>query len=248
MTEPSIQQDTPSTAASPVLSAFGTFVAIFTAPSRAMQSVLQRPRAWFPIVLTIVCNAVLFLWYYQIVDFPWLQDRLTAAVADPAARAQAQHFITKNLLLASSAGGLLIGVPFAYAVFALYFFVVAKIRNLPIGYGKWFGFAAWVSIPAILTLPLGAIQILMAQGGHLDLNQLNPVTLNSLFFHLESGRHWASLLDSLSLITLWTIVVATLGFQVWSKASRSVSAAVALAPYIVIYGVWAAIAFMSKGA
>lgn len=240
MTEPANQQEVLSHA----LPLSGTLIAIFTAPARAMQSVLQRPRAWFPILISIVCSAVLFLWYYQAVDFSWFQDRMTAAVSDPAAREQAHKVLTKNLMLATSAGGLLIGLPLAYALFALYFFLVAKVRNLPIGYGKWFAFVAWVSVPGILALPLGAIEILMSQGGHIALNELNPVTFNSLFFHFEIGQRWQGILDSLSLVTIWTIVVSTIGFQLWSKASRAVSLVVVLAPYVVIYGLWAVIALM----
>ncbi len=231
-----------------ILSPIKTILAICIDPGRAMRSIFERPRVWLPLVLSIVFGLILFAWYYQVVDYSWLQERMTASISDPAARAQAQKILGKNLMLASSAGGLLIGIPFAYAFFALYFFAVAKVAKLPIGYGKWFAFVAWVSVPGLLTLPLGAIQILMAQGGRLDLNQLNPVSLNSLFFHFESGQHWASLLDSLSLVTLWSIVLSVVGFQAWSRFSRTTSILVVLLPYVVVYGVWSFIALITKAA
>lgn len=211
-----------------------------------MQSIFLRPMAWLPLALSILFGLLLFSWYYQIVDFPWLQDRMTASISDPAARRQATKILSKTLLLASSTGGLVIGIPIFYALFALYFFFVAKVMKLPIEYNRWFAFTAWVSIPSLLTLPLGAIQILMAQGGHLDLNQLNPVSLNSLFFHLESGQHWAGLLDSLSLLTLWSFILSVIGFHNWSKSTRIVSILIVLLPYVVMYGVWFFISFITR--
>jgi hypothetical protein len=240
MTENTNQQE--------ILSPINAIVAIFVEPTRAMRSVLVRPMAWLPLALVILFSIALFAWYYQIVDFPWLQEKMTATISDPAARAQAQGVLSKNLMMISSVGGIVVVVPLIYAIYALYYFVVAKIKNLQIGYGKWFAFVCWTSMPALLTLPLGAIQIMMAQAGHLDINQLNPVSLNSLFFHLESGRHWASLLDSISLITVWTVVLSVIGFQAWSKMSRAASVLVVLLPTVVIYGAWAGIALMSKAA
>lgn len=227
-------------------SAFGNLTAMFMEPSRAFAAIEKRSMVWLPLMLTVLCTTVIIMWYFQTVDFAWLLDRMTAAIPDPAAREKVASFMTKTTMQTSSIAGALIGIPVIYCVMALYFLLVAKIKKLDFGFTKWFSFVAWASVPGLLLLPLGAMQILMAHNGQLGLDQLNPVTLNQLFFHIEMGRPWASLLDSVNITSIWTAVLMVLGFQAWSKSSRANSIMIVAIPYGVIYAVWGIISFMSK--
>lgn len=222
----------------PSTSALRTLVMMFSEPGRAFADLERRCSAWLPLLLIVVCTSVLWLWYYQAVDFSWLLDKMTATVADPGAREKAKQFMSKNALMYGSLGGTVVAIPVMFALTALYFLIVAKIMKLEIGFGKWFGFVAWASVPALLSLPLGAMQILLAHNGQLAPGQINPVSLNSLLFHIEMGQRWASLLDSLSLIHFWSWALMVFGFQYWSKSSRATSIFVVLLPYILIYGIW----------
>lgn len=217
-------------------------------PSRAFATVEKRSMVWLPLFLTMLCTAIIILWYFQSVDFAWLQDRLTAVIPDPAVREKAKGFMTKSTLQTSSLAIALIVTPLVYILMALYFLVVAKVKKLEFGFTKWFSFVAWASVPGLLLLPLGAMQILMANNGQLGLDQLNPVTLNQLFFHIEMGKPWASLLDSINITSIWSAVLMVLGFQSWSKLSRSASVVIVALPYGVIFGVWSLISLMSKAA
>lgn len=230
------------------VSAFNTLIMMFTEPGRAFAAVEKRSMVWLPLLLTLFCTALVIFWYYQIVDFAWLQDRMTANLPDQAAREKVRQVMSKATMQWSSAGGALIGIPVMYSLMALYFLVVGKIMKLEFGFAKWFSFIAWASVPSLLMLPLGAMQIVMAQNGQLGFDQLNPVTLNQLFFHIEMGKPWASLLDSISVISLWSAVLTVVGFQVWSKASRATAIAVVAIPYGLIYGVWIVVNLMSKSA
>lgn len=227
-------------------SAFGNLVAMFMEPSRAFAAVEKRSMVWLPLVLTALCTTTLLMWYFQTVDFAWLIDRMTASMPDPAAREKVASFMTKSTMQVSSVAGAFIVTPLVYILMAVYFLLVAKIKKLEFGFTKWFSFVAWASVPGLLLLPLGAMQILMANNGQLGLDQLNPLTLNQLFFHLEIGQPWASLLDSINITSIWTAVLLVVGFQVWSKSSRSSSIMIVAIPYAVIYAVWSIISLMSK--
>lgn len=223
-----------------------TLVTMFTEPGRAFAAVQQRSMVWLPLMLIILGSSALFFWYFQSVDFAWLQDRMLATVPDAEGREAAKKIMTKNMMQTSTVGGALISVPIMYSLIAVYFLIVAKIKNLDFGFTKWFTFVSWASLPTLLLLPLGAMQILLANNGQLGLDQLNPVSLNQLFFHIEMGKPWASLLDSINVTSVWTAVLMVVGFQVWSKLSRTASIITVAIPYAVIYGIWIVISLMSK--
>ena len=227
-------------------SAFGTLLSMFTEPSRAFATVEKRSMVWLPVLLTLLGTSALLLWYFQSVDFAWLLDRMTATIPDQAVREKAKDFMTRTTMQVSSVSGAVIATPLVYTLYAVYFLLVAKIKKLEFGFTKWFSFVAWSFVPGLLVLPLGAMQILMANNGQLGLDQLNPLTLNQLFFHIEMGRPWASLLDSINITSIWSAVLMVLGFQAWSKLSRTTSVIVVMLPLGVIYGIWGAISFMSK--
>lgn len=227
-------------------SAFGNLTAMFMEPSRAFAAIEKRSMVWLPLVLTALFTTTLLIWYFQSVDFSWLLDRMTANIPDPAAREKVASFMTKSTMQVSSVAGAFIVTPLVYILMAVYFLLVAKIHKLEIGFTKWFSFVAWASVPGLLLLPLGGMQILMAHNGQLGLDQLNPVTLNQLFFHIEMGRPWASLLDSINIASIWTAVLMVVGFQTWSKSSRVSSIMIVALPYGVIYAVWSIISLMSK--
>jgi hypothetical protein len=145
--------------------------------------------------------------------------------------------MSKNMLVTMSAIGGALGPLVMYGLVATYFTIVSKITNIQISFGKWFAFAAWAAVPGLLLIPLGALQIVLAQQGQLAPNQLNPLSLNQLFFHIDMSARWATLLDSISLTTLWTLFVSVIGFQTWTKKSRASSIAIVAAPYLVIFGI-----------
>ena len=227
-------------------SALQTLVAIVIEPSKAFRDIQSRSMIVFPLLLVILATVLLWVVYYQMVDFSWLQDKMTASIPEAAVREKAKEFMTRNFLLISTLIGVVLVTPGVYATVAVYFMIVSKIKGIAIGFEKWFAFTAWVSVPNLLIVPLGIMQIMLSDGGKISIGQLNPVSLNTMFFHLDDQARWAGLLNSVSLITVWTCVLSVIGFQLWSKLSRTTSIVIVLLPYVVIYGIWAAVSFLIK--
>jgi uncharacterized membrane protein YagU involved in acid resistance len=180
-------------------------------------------------------------WWVTTVDFGWLREHMLAAegTAKPEQRAAMERFLTPTSMLWSSSIGAVVGTLAVLAVSALYYLVASKFMGVDIGYGKWFGFSVWTSVPRLLTLPLSALQIVTSHG-RLAPEDLNMVSLNYLMFHLPLSHPWASLLGSLDLSSLWSIVLAVIGLKAWTGRSTGTCVLVALLPYVIVYGLWAA--------
>ncbi|HEX9173168.1 MAG TPA: YIP1 family protein [Telluria sp.] len=218
---------------------------MFHSPTAAFSMLEPRRHAWLPLVLLIAASAGVLMWYFAVVDFAWLQDRMFASMRDAAQREQAGKVMSRGTLQTMSVAAAVAGIPFVAAVTALYLTLVSKFTHSELPFGKGFALALWSSVPILLVQILGAIQIALNPDGRLDLGQLNPVSLNQLFFHIEMGRPWSSLLDSVSVVSIWNMVLLVIGYQVWTRVPRATAAKVVLIPYAVIYAIWAVSAMLS---
>jgi len=121
-----------------------------------MAAVRERSMLALPLLLMILGNVALFVWYFQIVDFPWLQDAMLSAnpAMDASAREVARGFMSKSVMLGSTVTGIVIVVPIMLLASAVYYLLFAKVVGCDIGFGKWFAFATWSAVPTLLLLPL----------------------------------------------------------------------------------------------
>jgi hypothetical protein len=81
---------------------------------------------------------------------------------------------------------------------------------------------------------------IMTSGGRLAPEDLNMVSLNYLLFHLPASHAWASLAGNIDLTSFWTIALAAIGLKAWTGRSMGTCATVAVLPYLLVYGLWAA--------
>ena len=215
-------------------------------PTPTFARLKDKTRAWLPLLILIGLTAGIMAWWISTLDFPWLVEHTVAAQpkATPEMRAAMEKFMTPTSMMWSSIIGAVLGTLVAMALSALYYLVAGKIMGVPIGFGKWFGFSVWTSVPRLLTVPLSALQI-MTSNGRLAPEDLNMASLNYLVFHLPASHPWASLVGSMDLTMFWSIVLAVLGLKAWTGRSTGTCVVVAVLPYLIIYGLWAAkIAFL----
>lgn len=231
-----LTNNAPIASASPV----GAFTSMLYEPGKTFRQLEDKPRGWFPMIVLIVSTCALMFWYYSMVDFPWLLDQMLATMKSAEEREAAAKVMSKTMMQVSTVGSTAIGFPLIFAVTGVYLMLVSKALSRGISFGKGFALAAWSSVPAILLLPLGAMQILMASSGQLAYSELNPVSLNQLLFHYEMAHPLASLMDTVSLMTFWSMFLLVIGFETWAKVKRSTAVLVVVIPYLVIYGLWAA--------
>lgn len=223
-------------------SPFNALFGIFLEPAATFGRLASRPNAWLPVLTICVANAVLFLWYFLgFVDYAWFQEQMLAAIADPAVREQQGAMgMSRQTMGYLTAGSVAVTVLIAYALTALYLLIVGKFTNRELSFGKGFALSAWASMPNVLVLALGAMQMLLNAGGQLGVEALNPTSLNQLFFHYEPSHPLAGIMDSLSILFAWSLALQVIGYQVWTGASRASALRVVLIPTFLIYGAWLA--------
>jgi len=215
-------------------------------PTPTFARLKDKTRAWLPLFILIALSVGIMVWWISTLDFPWLVEHMVAAQpkATPEVRAAMAKFMTPTSMMWSSVIGAVLGTVVAMAVSALYYLVAGKIMGVPIGFGKWFGFSVWTSVPRLLTVPLSALQI-MTSNGRLAPEDLNMASLNFLVFHLPASHPWAGLVGSMDLTMFWSVVLAVLGLKAWTGRSTGTCVTVAVLPYLIVYGLWAAkIAFL----
>lgn len=86
------------------------------------------------------------------------------------------------------------------------------------------------------------VNVLVAGNGQLTLEAINPVSFNNLFLHLQPHDPLFGALSAWDPFTLWNQLLMVLGFSYWMGKPIAKSAAIVLAPTLIIYGIWIAIA------
>lgn len=217
-------------------------VAIFTEPRRVFDAIPRRTMALLPVALMLVGNVLIWIWYYQMVDFSWLQERLiaqNASVVDESSRQAAEMVITRPALLTMSITGSLLAIPALLAMLAAYFLLAGRLLGQGRSYRQWFGFVAWGTAPTLLLIPVMALQILLARSNQLAPEALNPLSLNALLFHVGSASPWHGLLNSLNLTSLWSVALLAIGLRHWTGQGWPASIVAALLPFTLVYAAWA---------
>lgn len=215
-------------------------------PAPTFARLKEKPNGWLPVLVSILLSAAIFYWWTATLDYGWLREHMIAAQPDmkPEAQQAMAKFLSPNSMLITTVGGSVIGTLVVIALSAVYFLIAARAIGSQIGYGKWFAFVAWTSVPRLLVIPLMALQIATSHG-QLAPEDMNMVSLNFLLFHLPSTNHWASILNSIDLASFWTIALASIGLKAWTGRPTGTCFTIAVLPYVVIYGLWAAkIAFL----
>ncbi|WP_211520815.1 YIP1 family protein [Massilia sp. ST3] len=230
-------------------SPLGALFSVLYEPSATFSRLASRPMAWLPAITLCLTSSTVMLWYFLgFVDYPWLQERMLEAIADPEARAQGQSMaIGQQAMGMMSLVGAVFGTLMTFLIGGLYYLIVGKFTGREMSFGKGFALSAWASVPMILLLPLGAMQMLLASNGQMPYEALNPTTLNQMIFHYEASHPMAGVLESLSIPIVWSTVLSVIGYQAWTGASRASALRVVLVPTVLLYGAWLAYA-LSKTA
>lgn len=222
--------------------------ALATSPSSAFAELRERPRFWLPLLAIVITSAFVIGWYYSVVDIEWLKELMFSNNPDiqkmaPEQRAQAMAFVGRNTMLFGSMFGVLVGVPIIYLISALYYFIVAKITKVPLGFRHWFTLVSWSALPGLLSTVAAVIFLLLRDNDQIAPGVLQPLSLNELVFHVPMGAKGQTFLEALNIPAILSSVLSIIGVRVFSQRSWQYSTIVALIPVVLLYGIWAFLAF-----
>ena len=224
-------------------SSFGSLINIFYEPGKTLEGLRGKTSwLWLPLLLVVVANALLQVWYAQRVDVSWFADQSLAPqaanmTADQLRDAHAR-FTPGSMMFFGGVFGT-IGVLCWYLVQGLYFFFAAKIGGYKEqGFGNWFSFICWTSMPGLVGIVATAAYMLSTTSRQISPVDIDITSLNTLLFHVPYAHDGQFIASSMRLTTLWSWALMIIGFTHWTGKPLVRSAMVVLAPYTVMYVVF----------
>ncbi|MDQ2641912.1 MAG: YIP1 family protein [Pseudomonadota bacterium] len=216
-------------------------------PRRAFAELDARPRFWWPLLVMMLLQAGLALWYVMFVDMEWLVDQQVRATSLGANLTDAE--ITRMARTAADQAGFRAGLAAVVGaialalmtlISALYLLLATKITGLERSFRHWFALAAWCTVPVMLASTLLAgLALLTASNNQVAQAALQPLSLNELAFHLEPGAKGYSLFSNVNLLQLVSVYLTAMGLKVWAGRSWTYCIVVAALPFVLVYGIWA---------
>ncbi len=227
-------------------SVFNAMTDIIASPGKALDEVKEHTAwMWWPLLISLVSAAAVFGYYYSWVDFPWLIE-WTIQQLPSDNRAEAAEGIRKFMKQDQTMWITIVGVVVVsmviYTIQGLYFHLANKMTSgSDIRFGQWFSFSVWVGFVGIFGSIAALIVILTADSNQLPSTSLQPLSINALLVHASPSSDWHTWANSLSLLTFWSVFLSALGFGRWTGASTVKSWVIAALPWVLIFGIWAAI-------
>jgi hypothetical protein len=219
---------------------------IVFAPKRALSEVKPHPRwLWVPLLIVVLTTAAAFVYYYSWVDFEWLIEQTLLAIpaadraaAEPGVRA----FMTPTNNIAITVVAVVLMTLLIYAIQSVYLNLVNKVTGgAEVRYGQWYAFSAWTGFVGVFSALGMFMTMFLADSNQLTSDQLVPLSMNSLFFQASQGDPWFNWGNALTLVNFWMLGLMTVGYNIWTGASVVKSAIIVSLPWVLIFGIWAAL-------
>jgi len=215
-------------------------------PSVAFDTIKEKKGwSWLPFILLITSTFVLFLYYFNAVDFAWLKEQMLnqAAASKPMTDDELKtiaSFYEKDTMLWTTAIGGTLGFVVINMLTAVYYNIATKVSaGSEYKFTQWFAFTWWASLPTIVSVSLSALVIFFAADGMVSMQDLQPTSFNSLLFSVEPSNAWFSFLEAINLFSFWMIGVTAIGLRSWLNIESKKALIIAAAPQIFIFGGWA---------
>jgi len=232
----------------PALSEGQRLVDVFIAPSKTFTDLRRNASWWAPFLIIVVVSLAFSYVVDQKVGFrkvvdnqiqlqPKAAERLDQMPADQREKALArQVLITKGVTYAVPLFGLIV-----YAVFAgVLLGTVKVVTSAEITFGALFALIVYTRLPEVVKAVLTILSL--AAGVSSDAFDIkNPVATNAAYFLDPAGSPvLRALLSSLDVITLWTLVLVSIGVACVSQIKRGTA-------FAIVFGWFAVIVLLQVG-
>ena len=228
-------------------SMFNAMVDIIAAPGKALDEIKSHTSwLWWPLIITVLLASGLMLYYYNWVDFPWLIEE-TIRQLPAEDRAEAAGPIRQFMSVGTSTWTTVVAIPVVsliiYTLQATYLHLANKLTTgAEIGFGQWFSFSVRTAFVEVFGALTAFIVIFMADSNQLAGDKLQALSMNSLIVHASPGDPLFTWANSLTLTNFWTLFLMSIGYARWTGATIVKSSIIAVLPWALIFGVWAAMA------
>lgn len=216
---------------------------IFFKPTAVFATIKEKHNwSWLPFFIVLSVTVLPIFLYFNFVDFDWyMENVIIASMGDvsPAEQDVVRGMMSKSTSLYGGLIATVVILPIVTAIFAIYLNLATKADDENVqGFTDWYGFVWWVSMPSIIGSLISVFLILLADSHEINALVTVPTTLAYLF-NAQIGSPWLTFLQSIRLEAVWTIYLTVVGIVQWTNLSSKTALKIALAPYVVIFGLWA---------
>ena len=211
-------------------------VDIFRSPSACFLALYQRGAwGWQPYVFLILSPFLFWGAYFDMVNFEWLKQALSAqlAVTNP----QQLQLLDANTLMASEIISDIAGRTLTILMLAFWFNLATKPSQHQHGFWKWFAAGAVITFPAIIGDLASYVSVLLKHGQVMvyaaDLNSLNGL------LKLPLTNPWSQFASSFPLLLPWYIALGYAAVGTWTEFERGQALVISALPWLGYYLIWA---------
>lgn len=225
-----------------------TAVNLFVSPAEAFRTMNVRPGILFPLVITLTAMSLVYVWYFQVVDYAWFVDDTLARsggnMSEEQLRAVREFYANQSLVTvaASSVAGGVVMILLMYVLQAGYLTLVSLLRGDSYRFRHWFSLISWTGLPSLLVVLVMAVNILLSDNGQISISDANSLSLASLGMQSGGNAMLQGILDSISLAMIWSIALAVMGYRQWLQVGYPKAFAIITAPYLLLFGAMSYIA------
>ncbi|MGD9584833.1 MAG: YIP1 family protein [Lysobacterales bacterium] len=222
---------------------------IFLEPGRVFAALKDKPSFWLPLSLSIVLTVVMTLMYFGKVDSEWFVDHQLAASGKEMSASEIAQ--AKQVMPSARTMGYIgapvgaLAIAFISALMALYYMLAGRITGAATSFRHGLSLATWSGMPGLLGLVVAIIGI-VGMSPQTSLESLMLTNFDPLLVQLPLDHAWNGLAERFSLLSLWSIFLAALGWRTWGRTSWAEAVTVASIPSVLVYGVMAIFALLKS--
>ncbi|HKO57605.1 MAG TPA: Yip1 family protein [Thermoanaerobaculia bacterium] len=206
-------------------------VGVFFSPTETMQSIARRPDIVVPLVILLVCSALMGVVIGMRVDFAAAAMENMPPNA-PAAQAESAMKMAAMIGKISSFVAPLFTL-IGLAIIAGVLLIAFRIMGGEGDYKQAFSVLTYASFPTVLKSLITAI-VLLARSG-VGAQELETLVRSNAAFLVEQKTNpiLFSLLTSFDVFTIWFVILLIIGFAAISRFSKAKSAAIIISLWMV---------------
>ncbi len=211
-------------------------VDIFRSPSACFLALYQRGAwGWQPYIFLVLSPFLFWGAYFDMVDFEWLRQGLTAQLAET--NPKQLELLDANTLMASEIISDIAGRTLTILMLAFWFNLATKPSQHQHGFWKWFAASAVITFPAIIGDLASYVSALLKHGQVMvyaaDLNSLNGL------LKLPLTNEWSQFASSFPLLLPWYIALGYAAVGTWTEFERGQALVISALPWLAYYLIWA---------
>lgn len=225
-------------------------VNVFVEPKSVFENLQTTKKwSWLGLIIVMAITAISSMMFFGGMSTEWLVEQQMMAAGDMSvsereATQQGMEMMADYMGIIAAVSALVM-LPVMSAIFALYYKVIgstAATVDPEFTFGDWFAFTVWTQMPALIN-SLGFMALfLTAATGDLPISMPNYASVNQLFMDLVPGDALYTWAESFNLFSIWSVIIAAVGFNRCCKMSIVKSVIFAALPIVVIFGAWFIIA------